>query len=378
MRFAFRTAPLLENLNRATGTRMEGVEAPDTLDYFLGRLPSSELPELLHRMVQRLLRMKCLEAFRMRGHVLVAVDATGLWKFNRRHCEHCLTQQHEDRTTYYHMALEAKLVTSSGMTLSLMTEFIENETPGTDRQDCELKAFYRLARALKVAFPQLRICLLLDGLYLCEPVLKVCRSHRWAYVATFKEGRLPERWREYLRLRDLVPEARRRIDFPTGVRQDFAWVPGLDLGEERTNVLECRETALTGTETTYVWGTNFDLKEATVGTIANEGGRLRWKIENEGFNEQKNGGYRLEHAYSQNLEKAKNYYLLLQIAQLLEQLMQQGSLLRQTLRGTVPALLGGVRKLAEYLKESLRLWVIPIEAFDAASAAHIQIRLNTS
>ncbi|MFQ5907192.1 MAG: hypothetical protein ACE5JA_11565, partial [bacterium] len=32
--------------------------------------------------------------------------------------------------------------------------------------------------------------------------------------------------------------------------------------------------------------------------IANEGGRLRWKIENEGFNMRKNGGYNLEHTYS--------------------------------------------------------------------------------
>ena len=29
--------------------------------------------------------------------------------------------------------------------------------------------------------------------------------------------------------------------------------------------------------------------------ISNHGGRLRWKIENEGFNVQKNGGFGLEH-----------------------------------------------------------------------------------
>ncbi len=39
---------------------------------------------------------------------------------------------------------------------------------------------------------------------------------------------------------------------------------------------------------------------------------------------------------------------------------------------------GGVRKLAEYLKESLRVWVIPEEAFDTEAARSFQIRLDTS
>ncbi|RLC74380.1 MAG: hypothetical protein DRJ03_17950 [Chloroflexi bacterium] len=39
--------------------------------------------------------------------------------------------------------------------------------------------------------------------------------------------------------------------------------------------------------------------------LANEGGRLRWKIENEGFNVQKNGGYGLEHAYTRDLRGLK-------------------------------------------------------------------------
>jgi hypothetical protein len=41
--------------------------------------------------------------------------------------------------------------------------------------------------------------------------------------------------------------------------------------------------------------------------LANEGGRLRWRIENEGFNVQKNGGYNLEHAYTKNEHGMKIY-----------------------------------------------------------------------
>ena len=43
----------------------------------------------------------------------------------------------------------------------------------------------------------------------------------------------------------------------------------------------------------------------------------------------------------------------------------------------VRALFGGVRKLAEYLRESLRVCVIPADAFDPAGE-RIQIRFDTS
>jgi hypothetical protein len=51
-------------------------------------------------------------------------------------------------------------------------------------------------------------------------------------------------------------------------------------------------------------------------------GRLRWKIENEGFNTLKNGGYGMEHQYARKSYVAlKNYYQFMQMAHLIHQLM---------------------------------------------------------
>jgi len=51
-------------------------------------------------------------------------------------------------------------------------------------------------------------------------------------------------------------------------------------------------------------------------------GRMRWKIENEGFNTQKRKGYNLHHKMNRkNLAAIKNYYNCLQIAHIIEQLM---------------------------------------------------------
>ena len=46
-----------------------------------------------------------------------------------------------------------------------MSEFLEYDTDDgqTTKQDCEQKAFHRLAARIKQAFPRLPIMLLLDG-----------------------------------------------------------------------------------------------------------------------------------------------------------------------------------------------------------------------
>lgn len=96
------------------------------------------------------------------------------------------------------------------------------------------------------------------------------------------------------------------------------------------------------------WITNFTLTPETVTPLANDGGRLRWKIENEGFNVQKNGGYGLTHRYSQDAIASKVFYLLLQIAHLLAQLIEASSLFR----AACPAGVGSARNLAQRLLEA--------------------------
>ena len=70
--------------------------------------------------------------------------------------------------------------------------------------------------------------------------------------------------------------------------------------------------------------TSLAINEKTVAQIS-QSGRLRWKIQNVGFNDQKNNGYRLEHKYSEvSLTATKNYYQALQIAHRINQLVVLG------------------------------------------------------
>ena len=76
-------------------------------------------------------------------------------------------------------------------------------------------------------------------------------------------------------------------------------------------------------------------------------GRGRWKIENEGFNNQKNGIYRIEHLNSRNTNAMKNHYLLTQISDIIMQLYLAWNPyikeLKQTIKNTSSELLESFR-----------------------------------
>ena len=155
----------------------------DTLDATYQRLNVPEVQAVVTTTVETLIRKKVLYRYRLCGrYFLVSIDGTGMLTFAERHCPHCLTMTHHGHTTYYHPLLEAKLVTHTGLVFSLMTEFIENPSQYPSKQDCELKACYRLADRLKQRFPRLPICLLLDGLFAGGPTFAICQKYRWQYL----------------------------------------------------------------------------------------------------------------------------------------------------------------------------------------------------
>jgi hypothetical protein len=384
---------VLANLNRLAQTQQTTRPVHDTLDHFLDHVTVAAWADLGLHMVRRLLRMKVLDAARLLGHLVVIVDGTGLLCFHRRHCDHCLVQKHPKTTLYLHNVLEAKLLGPAGVVLSIGSEFIDNADAAAARgqaaeqikQDCELKAFSRLAPKLKQAFPQARIVLAGDSLFACGRVLDECLRQDWEFVLTFKEGHLPALWQEYQSLLRCCPRNRLERQEPDGTQRLYRWVPDLayqDSDQRRWQVhaLECLETPAIGTPTRFVWLTRLPVSAKTVEAIAWKGGRYRWKIENEGFNRQKNSGLNLEHVYSTDPEKWKAYYYLLQIAFIIVQLLERGSLLRrlaeQEGKPTAVAFFGSLKNIARRLLESVRYCIWPEESYAASLAAAIHIGLE--
>ncbi len=384
---------VLANLNRLAQTEQTTLPVHDTLDHFLEHVALAGWERLRTHLVQRLLRMKALDAARLHGRPVLLLDATGLICFHQRHCDHCLRQRHGQQTLYLHQVLEAKLLGPGGVVVSLDSEFIDNADRGDVRgksaedikQDCELKALERLAPRIKRTYPQTPFVLALDSLYACGPVFALAERLKWSVVATFKEGRTPALWREYRALLSQCPDNVLKRDWADRRVQEFRWVPQLDYEDSagrhwKLNALECRETTPTATHY-FAWLTLLPVGRKTVEAIAQQGGRARWKVENEGFNRQKNSDLNLEHVYSTDPEKWKAYYLLLQIAFIIVQLLERGSLLRRLaaeLGRPVWKLFGSLRNVARRLLESLRHQHWEDAWFDARQAAKLRIAVDTS
>jgi len=314
--------------------------------------------------------MKALERYKLKGYYLVAIDATDHMKFRYPHCDWCLKMERSGNIIYYHPVLEAKLILQNGIALSIETEFIENQGEDVDIQDCELRAFYRLTERLKKNFPQLKICLLLDALYSNVKVFDICKRSTWKYIITFKKGAMPATYQEYECLKDAAEDSRKLYQREE-VIQNYAWVNDIEYSHHLLNALECKETKK-NKEKRFVWITNFRIDKDNVESLANQGGRLRWQIE-EHFNIQKNGGYNLEHPYSKHIVGSKNFYLLLQIAHILNQLMEKGNLLAET----VKKLFGSIRNFSRSLLEDLRTSVFDPKDIESIRLAAFQIRLHS-
>jgi len=367
---------VITHLNALTGENQTSVAHGDTLEYLLRRTPYSFFAAIRTSMIRELIRSRVLDNRRLMGEYhRIALDGSGIISYNERHCEHCLTKKSSStgKTIYYHMVLEAKLVTEDGLAMSVETEFIENEGPLITKQDCELRAFYRLVPRLKKAFPQLPICLLLDGLYAAEPVIKLCEDSHWKYLINFKEGSMPVKYEEFISLCESVQKGNRlSLSLPDNIQQDYIFATGIAHGEQTFNAIRCIEHRPEGCKQ-YAWITNFTVTQEACAIIANQGGRIRWKIENQGFNVQKNGGYNLEHAYSNHPNASKCHYLLLQIAHTINQLVERGSMLSKETRKKI----GSIRNIARWLLESLRTVPITTEEYIALFARPFQIRLRS-
>jgi hypothetical protein len=353
----------IKNLSTFLGDiKLEELPHYDTINNFLIRLNPEELGEIRTYMIKELLQKRCFDRYRINGKYWgVIIDGTGLFTFRKKHYEHFLRRVYTDeetgekKTIYMHHVLEAKLVVGD-MVLSIDSEFIENESEDVPKQDCELNAFYRLTDRIKDTFKRLPICILGDSLYACESVFKQCDRHKWKYLFRFKEGRIKSIMNEFEELKEIEP---------SGVKDTY-WVNEFSYNERHVNILEgIIETKERQKHYTFI--TNITITKKNARKLVSAG-RSRWKIENEGFNKQKNIRYYIEHAASQDYTAMKNHYILTQITDIIVQLFENGSNMLRNMKNTA-------KEISSNLLESIRTRLLTTEDIIKA-VKPIQVRFT--
>lgn len=314
--------------------RLFGCDLPDldTSHRLLKELDPKELEEIKRKMIQLIVRAKVLNKYKVFGtYHLVGIDATGVHSFNYEPYPECpfKTSKNGKRTWTIHV-LEAKIMCSNGFSFSIATEWIKNPVNQEyDKQDCELTAFKRLSKKIKQMFPRLPITIVADGLYPNDNVFKICAKNQWRFIITLKDGNLPSVWEEV----KLLKKAGASTSIETydvvgkqNISTKYCFLNSIVYKAHTINFLETNiiKTAIQKdklpSKERFVHVTDLEITNKNAKTISDYG-RLRWKIENEGFNEQKNSGYKLSHKYSRTSFCAtQNYYQCLQIAHMINQL----------------------------------------------------------
>ena len=312
----FNTEEAIKNIAQICGLELDEIPHCDTINDVFKNVKIEEIEKIRKYMITRMIRSKMLEKYKIRGQYYhVIVDGTGLATSKKKYNKNCLVKDKTDKNgneyqEYSTYVLEAKLVIGD-MVFSIGSEFVENEDENVDKQDCETKAFKRLAEKIKKEYPRLRIIISGDALYASKPVINICKEKGWKYIIRFKEGSIPTLYREFETIVKTDNESR---------KIDYEYVTGIDYQENKINIIKYKDNKK-GTEFVYITDlsiTNKNIEE----TIYI--GRKRWKIENEGFNIQKNGTFNIGHLYSKNQVAIKVHYLMIQIAHILRQLLENG------------------------------------------------------
>ena len=311
------TEEAIENIARICGLKLDEIPHCDTINDVFENIKVEEIEKIIKYMITKLIRSKMLEKYKIRNkYYHIVVDGTGLATSRKKYNENCLVKNKTDKNgneyqEYSTYVLEAKLVVGE-MVFSIGSEFVENTEDNITKQDCEIKAFKRLAKKIKKEYPKLRIIIGADALYAKRTIMDICKENEWKYIIRFKEGTIPTLYKEF----ETVVEKENESN-----KSNYEYVTNIDYEYNKINIIKHTDT-IKNTEFVYI--TNLPISNKNIESTINVG-RKRWKIENEGFNVQKNGTFDISHLYSKNATAIKVHYLIIQIAHIIRQMLEKGS-----------------------------------------------------
>jgi len=354
-----------ENL-KTVFPELETLPHADTLARLLENIEVNQIQESMIELLKDLIRRKKFWNYLHNNRLLIAIDGTQ--KFYRNYQwdpEKAGLVRHvgeEKEEQHYVYVLESVVILDNGFTLPLLSEFLAGQDMVSDpdmasaeenlitidakKQDCERKAFRRLAAKIKKLFRNTPISIVVDGLYACGPVIQICIRNKWGYMIALKPDAMRAVWDDALGIITLEKNNRLRVMWGNRT-QDYAWANDIEY-EYRDNdnvfrriklqVVICYESWIenhsrsTGKaaecKTRYAWLSSAPLNQSNVFKRCTKMGRYRWKIENNILAE-KHQGYSYEHCYSYTWRAMEGYHYLMKIARFLNVMAVNSELLNK-------------------------------------------------
>lgn len=285
----------------------------------------------------KLQRGKFLEQFTFYdGAYLLSVDGTQNFSSNNIHCNNCCQKHHKNGTiTFHHNSVNAALTHPDvKQVIPFCPEEVQMQD-GTEKNDYESAASKRLLKKIRDEHPHLKLIVTYDALAADAPMIKFLQSLCMNFIITAKETDLPYIFSAF----DKMPEEERQTYQYTddkGVNHSFSFVVDLPINKTNEDVLvnlvKYSYIDKNGITRCFAWITDIDVTTNNVNKIM-QGGRCRWKIENETHNVLKNQGYEYERNYGHGQENLCSVFTsLMLLAFAIDQALELGCKLYQEMR----------------------------------------------
>lgn len=234
---------------------------------------------------------------------LVAIDGTEYFHSESINCSGCQKKEYPESIHYSHSALTPIIVRPGhNQVLTLRPEFITPQD-GQEKQDCEINAAKRWLSRFGEHYDW-KATILGDDLYAHHPFCDAVLKAKQHFILVCKESSHPTLYEfvEYLEKIDQIQSQQTKVWTTKGWEErKYRYVNGIPLrdGDDSLMVNWC-EVIITGKgkKKTYrnTFITDYLITQENVDEIC-QGGRARWKAENENNNTLKTKGYHLEHNF---------------------------------------------------------------------------------
>lgn len=260
-------------------------------------------------------RGKLFEQYQFLGGYLVLTDGTEIFNSEKISCSNCCKKNHrEGRITYYHQVLSGVIAhPEQRQVIPLCPEIISMQD-GAEKNDCERRATQRFLTALKKEHPRLAVTIVSDALSANTPQINEIKALGYHFIINAKPGCNKSLFDFIDGLK--LPE----VHVTKGKNKYvFRYINNVPLNDAKdaplVNFLECKATEIDGkrvSEKIFTWVTDHVITKNNVYTLM-QGGRARWKIENETFNTLKNQGYQFEHNFGHGKKNLMSVFAFLML-----------------------------------------------------------------
>lgn len=324
----FNTEHCINALSKMCKQNLSELPYWETIQDVFINISIDELRDIQKYIVKALIRSKMFDKYKYDGAFQLLFDGTGLSNHDYNLNDNCLVRKHKDgKISYYKYVLECKLVTGN-IVISLDSEFIENEKILSDKQkqDCEINAFKRMVKRIKKNYPKYKFIITGDGLYATTPIINICKKYKWNYIFNFKPDKLKEINESF--------EGNIKLHNET-CEKNYFLSKGIEFKNNLLNVIKyidiVKNKSSNGIKKNiFRYITDLLTNDSNIASIVKLG-RNRWKIENEGFYNQKHRTFNIRHLNSRNNNAMKVHYFFIQFAHAIRQLLEQGNIITKML-----------------------------------------------